>query len=169
MTFDVQQRHALLLQTQPGLRLYALVDGVQYTMHFETPLAPLAERRRSLFEGTPDAPLADAGPWLLDAGRIDPTHLAELVELERTAPAVTWLISPMDLEGLARLLSQRLDTRLPDGRTALVRFWDPRVLVNLAEVLDGHQREEFFANIHEWHMLHNGQRTWIGRHHADAQ
>lgn len=169
MVFDVQKRHELLLQTYRGLRLYALVDGVQYTKHFEIPLTPLGEQRRALFDGTDDAALAHAGPWLVDAEHADPAHVAELVGLEQTAPAVTWLIAPIALEGLAQLLSQRLNTRLPDGRTALVRFWDPRVLASLAEVLDGHQRDEFFAHIHEWHMLHNGQRAWIGRNHADAQ
>jgi len=169
MTFDVQQRHALLLQTHRGLCLYALVDGVQYAKHFGMPLTPMARQRWALFDGTPDAPLAHAGPWLVDAEHAAPAQVAELVELEQTAPAVTWLMSPLDLEGLARSLSQRLDTRLPDGRTVLVRFWDPRVLVSLAEVLDGHQREEFFAHIHEWHMLHSGKRAWIGRNHAHAQ
>ena len=168
MEFDVQQRHMLLARTHRALRLYALVDGVQYTRYFETPLTPLAGRR-ALFHGTDDAALAHAGPWLIDAEHAGSEQLAGLVELERAAPAVTWLIAPQDLEGLAQLLSLRLDMRLPDGRSALVRFWDPRVLANLAELLDGNQREEFFAHIHEWHMLHNGQRAWIGRNHADAQ
>lgn len=169
MTFDVQRRHALLLQTYPDLRLYALVDGLQYTKHFGVQLAPLAGQRCALFDGTPDAPLAHAGPWLVDAQRSDPLQMEELIALEQAAPSVTWLMSSLGLGELARLLSQRLDTRLPDGRTALVRFYDPRVLVSLAEVLDGHQREEFFAHIHEWHLLHNGQRAWIGRNHAHAQ
>jgi hypothetical protein len=57
---------------------------------------------------------------------------------------------------------------LPDGRSALLRFWDPRVLVNLARTLDGAQREEFFGHIHEWHLLDAGRRMWIGRQHAEA-
>lgn len=47
-------------------------------------------------------------------------------------------------------------------------FWDPRVLVNLAEVLEPAQRETFFTHIHEWHLLHKGQRVWVGRQHAQA-
>ena len=43
---------------------------------------------------------------------------------------------------LGQLLQLRLDVNLPDGRSALLRFWDPRVLVNLARTLDGAQREE---------------------------
>ena len=169
MTFDVQRRHALLLQTQVGLRLFALVDGVQYSQQVGTRLTPLDGQRRALFDGTLDAPLAHAGPWLIDTEQASAASVAELVALEQAAPAVTWLIAALDLEGLARLLTRRLDTRLPDGRTALVRFWDARVLANLAQVLDGPQREEFFAHVHEWHLMYRGKRTWIGRNHANAQ
>ena len=57
----------------------------------------------------------------------------------------------------------RLDLRLPDGREALLRFWDPRVLVGLMQVLDEAQRLDFFAHIEEWHLLQDGRRAWIGR------
>ncbi|MES2740153.1 MAG: DUF4123 domain-containing protein [Pseudomonadota bacterium] len=169
MRFDVQRRHALLQESRRDLRLYALVDGVQYTQQVGANLTPLGGQRRALFDGTPDAPLAHAGPWLIDVQQAAAESVDELVALEQTAPAVTWLIAPLALERLAQLLTARLETRLPDGRTALIRFWDARVLANLAQVLDEPQREAFFADIHEWHLMHRGQRTWIGRHHANAQ
>lgn len=168
MAFDVQERHALLLSKNPGLRLFALVDGVQYARHEEQPLIPTPSQR-ALFDGTGDAHLAHAGPWLVDVAQADPAQVVHLVELEQAAPAVSWLMSRLDLATLAAVLTKRLDMRLPDGRTALMRFYDPRVLLGLIEILDGPQREAFFAHIDEWHLLRNGKRVWIGRQHADAQ
>lgn len=165
---DVVVRLAQLRQTMPALRLYALVDGAQYQTHRGGPLQGHAGLY-ALFSGTPDAGLAHAGPWLVDAEQAGNALTADLAELEKQAPAVTWLLAMQDLAGLAQLLQLNLDTRLPDGRTALLRFWDPRVLVTLAELLGPEQRETFFAHIHEWHLLHNEQRAWIGRQHADAQ
>ncbi|WP_231739030.1 DUF4123 domain-containing protein [Herbaspirillum rubrisubalbicans] len=165
--FDVQSRLETLHNSMPALRLYALVDGVQYQ-------AQLCKRFQSssglfpLFARTPDAALAHAGPWLVDTAIANHVSMAELITLERDAPALTWLIASQDLEGLGQLLQLRLDVNLPDGRSALLRFWDPRVLVNLARTLDAAQREEFFGHIHEWHMLHEGRRVCIRRHHADA-
>jgi hypothetical protein len=164
---DVVERLAQLRQSMPALRLYALVDGAQYRARLGEPLAA-QDGFAPLFAGTPDAALAHAGPWLLDAEQAGDALLDALAGLERIAPAVTWLIAPQTIDGLAQLLQLNLDTELPDGRTALLRFWDPRVLVSLAEVLDPGQREQFFAHIHEWHLLHKGQRTWIGRPHAQA-
>ncbi|WP_395137988.1 DUF4123 domain-containing protein [Schlegelella aquatica] len=164
---EVQSRWEQLRHTLPALRLYALVDGVQYQTH----LCKRLQAGRGLFPlfaGTPDAALAHAGPWLVEAACADEALLAALATLEHEAPALVWLIAPQDQEGLAQLLQLRLDVRLPDGRSALLRFWDPRVLFALARTLDAAQREEFFGLIHEWHLLHAGRRMWIGRHHADA-
>lgn len=161
-------RLAQLHESHPALRLYALVDGAQYSAQFGKSLMAHAGLY-PLFAGTPDAALAHAGPWLVDVELADSALIAVLAALEHTAPAVTWLIAQQDLDGLAQLLQLRLDTELPDGRTALLRFWDPRVLFNLAELLDPAQRETFFAHIQEWHLMHNGQRTWIGRQLAQAQ
>ena len=161
-------RLAQLHQSQPALRLYALVDGAQYSAQLGKPLTVHAGLY-PLFAGTPDAALAHAGPWLVDVELADSALIAVLAALELAAPAVTWLIAQQDLDGLAQLLQLLLDAELPDGRTALLRFWDPRVLFNLAELLDPSQRETFFAHIHEWHLMHKGQQTWIGRQLAQAQ
>lgn len=165
---DVIQRLAHLRETCSALRLYSLVDGVQYQTQQDKPLTATIGQA-ALFAGTPDAALAHAGPWLIDTEQVDESLVAALAQIEQDVPSVTWLIAPQDLDGLAQLLQLKLDVRLPDGRSALLRFWDPRVLANLAQTLDGEQREEFFGHIHEWHLLHEGQRVWIGRHHADAQ
>jgi hypothetical protein len=168
MSFDVWARFEGLRATRPELRLYALVDGFRYEEPEEGPTLEQGAATRALFVGTPDAALAFAGPWLVDIERVESELVKRLSALEQQAPAVTWLITPMGLEGLALLLQLKLDARLPDGRTALVRFWDPRILAVLAEQLGPGQREEFFGHITEWHLLHEGQRVWIGRHLANA-
>ena len=63
---DVVDRLMQLRRDMPALRLYALVDGAQYQTQRGQPLQACAGRC-ALFSGTPDAVLADAGPWLVDA------------------------------------------------------------------------------------------------------
>lgn len=164
---DVRSRWERLRRSLPELRLYALVDGVQYQTQRCKRLRA-GSNLVSLFSGRPDEALAHAGPWLIDAVRADHALIAELAALEHEVPSLTWLIAPQDLTGLAQLLQLRLDLQLPDGRSALLRFWDPRVLFTLAQTLDGRQREQLFGHVHEWHLLREGRRVWIGRPHADA-
>lgn len=165
--FDVVERLAQMREIEDYLRLYALVDGAQYESHRGQRLTSAAGYY-SLFDGTPDEPLAHAGPWLIDTEIAGSDCIADLASLESEPPAVSWLIASQDLRGLAQLLQLNLDMRLPDGRVALLRFWDPRVLASLAEVLTSEQRQGFFGHVHEWHLLHDGRRVWIGRRRDNA-
>jgi len=60
---------------------------------------------------------------------------------------MTWTRShpEANLQGLAQLLQLQINARIPDGRNALVRFWDLRVLTGLVDVLNPRQREIFFS------------------------
>jgi Domain of unknown function (DUF4123) len=162
---DVLDRYRQLLQQQTHLRLYALVDGLQYELANNARIEPDQGYNEALFNGTEDEPLAHAGPWLFDLtyNQID---LPDLAQLELTNPAVSWLITPLDLPGLADVLRLKLHAELPNGDQALLRFYDPRVLVNLYNVMDAAQKTAFFQFIDEWHFSRNGQRVWTGRANA---
>lgn len=105
---------------------------------------------------------------MVDVAGAAPSFLEDLAALEQETPSLTWLFAVQDLGGLAQLLQLHLETRLPDGRTALLRFWDPRVLVKLAQIFDPVQREAMFGHIHEWHLLLDARRAIIGRRNADV-
>lgn len=157
MAFDVFDRLDGLRDKFPGLILYCLVDGAQYLQRIGKQFTP-SNGAVALFQGTPDAALAFAGPWLIEVGAVEATRVDELVEFERTSHGISWLITYQNLEGLSQLLRLFLDVELPDGRRALVRFWDTRVLANLAQVLDPIQRRELFGHVFEWHLLLDRER-----------
>jgi hypothetical protein len=163
---DVQARLDALRERRGTTRAYALVDGLQYQQYagkpFDDPDA------RALFEGTPEASLAYAGPWLVDVDAAAPRLQSALVELERERPAVVWVLAGQALDALADALRQQLEARLADGKIGILRFWDPRVLGPLAQLMSAQQRETFFLHSEEWHFLQEGNRVWIGRHHADT-
>jgi hypothetical protein len=161
--FDVAVRLEYLRQEHPGLALYCLLDGAQYLARRGKRFAPRSGAV-ALFMDTPDEALAFAGPWLIETDVAGPELVQELIAFERAGYGVSWLIAYQDLRGLAQILRLHLEAALPDGRQALVRFWDTRVLANLAEVLDAEQRRDFFGHIVEWHlMLNREQRVMIGR------
>jgi Domain of unknown function (DUF4123) len=161
---DVIERYEALLKTRSHMKLFALVDGLGYEQ-LKGEHLQVGPGRYALFEGTPDAALSLVGPWLVDASQDDELR-GHLLATQATTPYVSWLLAEMPLHGLVQLLQLRLDARLPDGGTALLRFYDPRVLKGLSLTLTPAQREEFFAHIHEWHFMCDGQALVIGR--ADA-
>ncbi|WP_253907310.1 DUF4123 domain-containing protein [Herbaspirillum rubrisubalbicans] len=165
MPGDIQQRLAQLRSTMPQLKLYALVDGFHYQAHYEQALEE-DTHVRGLFLGTVDAHLAPSGPWLLDAESAPADLRSNVAQLERKTPSVSWIISAMDLDGMAATLQARVQVELPDGRLALLRLWDPRALANAARDFDEAQRQYLFEGITEWLFFMDNRRLRIGRHHA---
>lgn len=161
---QVLERLETLQASRPHLRMFALVDGLAY----EQLLGERIEQRHGcvpLFAGTPDAALSFAGPWLVDTA-LHMNMRDSLMGKQSLAPVVSWLFTEVPMHGLVELLQLKLDVRMPDGHTALLRFYDPRVLKCLAQTLTASQREEFFEHIQEWHFVVDGQAMRIGR--ADA-
>ena len=165
LNMDVLERFAVLKAQHPALNLYVLVDGLAYEAHTGERLTPLSGVNASLFANTADEPLAHAGPWLFQANQIE-DQLAGLWAFEQAKPAVSWIIAPMDLHGLAQLLQLRQEAKLPCGSQVLLRLSDARVLDKLFAVLTPVQKSEFFGLIAEWHFLHHGERVWTGRAYA---
>ena len=165
---DVLSRFLGLSAKRRELRLYALIDGLVHEQHTGARVQPLPGISCALFDGTDDAPLRNAGPWLCDVSQDEP-RVEAFAMLESARPAVSWLIASMTIEGLAQCLRLKLHAELPGGRRALVRFYDPRALGHLFTVMSGEQRAEFFHLIDEWHFMFRGQRVWMGRLDAQAE
>lgn len=152
------QRQALV---SLPLRLYALVDALLYGRGepAERPAATIG-----LFAGTPDASLADAGPWLIDFEDAPGSVRQSLFALGDGAEGVSWLISGYPFPALADELRGRLNARMPDGRTALLRFYDARLIGEIASLFSFTQRIEFFVPTFDWLVQVNGDLIRVHPH-----
>ncbi|SDE46933.1 DUF4123 domain-containing protein [Paraburkholderia lycopersici] len=160
---DIQSHLREHFPLREDLRVYVLVDGIQFHKHTSTAIQPQAGSVIALFAGTRDERLAPAGPWL-----IDPAHAKGIVriaaEMEPALPGVVWLISALEIEKQAQALRQMIDMRLPNGRELMVRFWDPRALVSLYHSVGREKWRAHFGGVVEWHFIHQGNRIYIGNH-----
>lgn len=164
MPLNVAGRFELLKKDIPQLSAYALVDGVQYSRFTGTHVESRYGVNRALFAGTEDEALAHAGPWLIDLEKESSSTAGTVSQLEQAYPSVMWLFSRLDLESLAMVLQLKLNAKLPDGRTSLVRFWDPRAFVGLFNALDLPSRQEYFSHVDEWHGQIEGKRFHVSIH-----
>lgn len=138
------------IQTSLPVRLYALVDGLLYGDAFGVTALERGSAAIALFDDTPDASLADAGPWLIDFEGAEMATRLALLELAAGASGVSWLTTAYQFQSLARELRGRLDVLMPNGGTALLRFYDARVLGDIARVLSLSQRAAFFVPTFDW-------------------
>lgn len=129
--------------------LFALVDGLQYERFSGDELAFQQNIAMPLFDNYPDSRIAFAGPWMLRmAGAM--ASREHLSTLESALPSVSWIVSPSTLAELVAHFQQQMNTVLPDGRVALLRFQDPRVQVRLGTLLDDYQHRELTCLTREW-------------------
>ncbi|MWP48051.1 DUF4123 domain-containing protein [Gilliamella sp. Pas-s27] len=148
-TFLEQQK-----QSRHKLTLYTLVDGLEYERLFRNELIQ-DKNILPLFIRPNNKEVAFAGPWLIDIMQVDKNVQNSLLQLEKTYSSVTWLISILRLDYLFNQLENQLHLRLPDKRNALLRYYDPRVLNNLQNVLTADQFKLFTLNINDWLYFHN--------------
>ncbi|WP_175751967.1 DUF4123 domain-containing protein [Burkholderia ambifaria] len=146
------------------VHLYALVDGLLFANAAGGSPPQRSQAAAALFDGTPDASLADAGPWLLDYERAGGNVRRSLAAMAGGPTGVSWLISAYPIESLADELRRRLDVRLPDGRTALFRFYDARIMADVASLMEFTQRMQFFVPTFNWLVEVNGKLKGVHPH-----
>ncbi|MBU9576595.1 DUF4123 domain-containing protein [Burkholderia multivorans] len=148
------------------LRLFALTDGLLYSELSGSAPMRSAESAIALLDGTPDASLADAGPWLFDYDGADSATRDVLTRLAHGEFGVNWIISAYQPRQLAGELRERLDATLPDGRTAMLRYYDARVMRYFAPALTSTERTVFFSPAFDWLIEIDGQLFRVHPHAA---
>ncbi|OCG10166.1 hypothetical protein A9G24_10610 [Gilliamella sp. App6-5] len=148
-TFLEQQK-----QSRYKLSLYVLVDGLEYERLFQKEIIQ-DKNTLPLFIRPNNKEVAFAGPWLIDIMQVDKNVQNSLLQLEKTYPSVMWLISILSLDYLFNQLENQLHLQLPNKRNALLRYYDPRVLNKLQNVLTPKQFKLFTLNIIDWIYFHN--------------
>lgn len=135
---------------------YGLVCGLQYERYFSRELTYEKSAILPLFRKYPDAQIAWSGPWIIDL-RSELKYREELLELSLKLPSVSWIKSENDIDTLAGHLARQLNVKLEDGRTALFRFYDPRVMHRVKDVLLPLQVEEILRGVSEWRYSLEGK------------
>ncbi|HGL6719817.1 DUF4123 domain-containing protein [Burkholderia contaminans] len=139
------------------LCLFALADGLLYAESSGSAPVRSPDSAIALLDGTPDASLADAGPWLFDFERSDRSTRGALEHLAQGEYGISWIISAYHPVQLASELRERLDGTLPDGRSVMLRYYDARVMRHFAPALTSTERTMFFFPTFDWLIEIDGQ------------
>lgn len=76
-----------------------------------------------------------------------------------------WLISKQALSTIAGYLRRQLAQKTPEGKSALLRFYDPRVMERLTRILDRAQLSALLGPIDQWIHFDNGRTLqWLAPH-----
>lgn len=155
LSFSFASQHLI---HSSDVSVFALVDGLQYERFTGYELKINPDVVFPLFNTWPDSRIAFAGPWLI---RMNETMemRKQLEALEIALPGVSWIVSGSTPEELVAHLQIYMNTGLPDGRAALLRFQDPRVQVRLGTMLNDLQHQKLTGLMQEWLTIVDG-KVW---------
>jgi hypothetical protein len=156
--------YAELTLDMPGIAVYALLDGAQvyHSAFFKT-----HDHRRKNFisvlndDAEPDAELA--GPILIALEEYCSADFPnQLIALLREKNAVSFLSSQMNIRDLKTHLTWLTDVTHDDGTKWVMRYFDPRIFPNWAEILSPIQRSYALSPISRWlYMAADGSAQLI--------
>ncbi|AMC35304.1 DUF4123 domain-containing protein [Janthinobacterium sp. B9-8] len=133
--------------------LFLLIDAAAQTsgLHRLRFILPAGERC-SLFEDTPEQNLHDLAPWLI---HIDPSYLQsdaflQLLKIEYETASLSWIWTPLNLKELQKTIQPFMQAQLKSGQEALVRIYDPPVLLRLIKTFTPEQEKKLMGQIQAW-------------------
>lgn len=136
---------SLLRVAADGERLFATVDLAALQSQAAPTLKWFRRFNPICLFGDLRAEAELASPWLVEVATGGENEVLEkTVWLAHRHSAVTWISSPLAAPELALQLRRRTEARLPDGDLVLLRFFDPRVLEALSQVLQDDEHRTFF-------------------------
>lgn len=105
---------------------------------------------RSLFTETPEADHSSIGPWLV----LQPSgdyfqHWIRGIQM-LSPNALTFITSPHPFRDAYMHLQRLLNLKLSNGSSALLRYYDPRVMAQLQRVLTTDQLRTLMGPFVEW-------------------
>lgn len=136
--------------------LYALVDGLQFERHLGYEIETRNDVSYPFFDTYPDSKIAFAGPWLFRLNYSE-EYRGKLAELETKCPSVSWLLSPLTPESLLLRFKEFSTIELPNGKCALFRIYDPRVLKNLGSWLEISDCFRLIQDVRRWVFMANDE------------
>lgn len=103
------------------------------------------EYSESLFSSLPEQNLKNVSPILCQVSM----HEIEIIKnyLENKPESILFIASMLPLSQLSKRLQKFMEFRLADGRTGIIRLYDPRTFRSFNNMMKSQQKYDFWGNI----------------------
>lgn len=99
----------------------------------------------SLFSTLSEYYLKDISPILCQVDKHDEIFISEFLDNKRES--ILFLQSSLSLSRLSQRLQNYMEFKTPDGRTGIIRLYDPRAFRNFNNMLKLKQKQNFWKDI----------------------
>ncbi|MFI8035523.1 DUF4123 domain-containing protein [Acinetobacter sp. ABJ_C3_5] len=155
MNLENQKFEAYILNNYKNQRLFCLVDGAQIDHQQVQNIHFTFGSCIYLFKGTFEEDAYQYGPILFDLSLLGQNQLENLLHLMKEKDSMIFIESHLEIKQLKRKLLEKLYIEFEDGGVGILRYYDPRVLKRLSQIITPEQKAQFMDGFETvYFMLH---------------
>lgn len=144
---QIKELETNILKNRKFGDMFCLIDGVQIDHDSVVNISRTYGECDYLFKGTLEEEAYLYGPILINLNSIDDEQLNNLFNLMKAKDSLIFLQSSLESNKLKNLLLEKLYIYFENGEIGILRFYDPRVLTRLYQIMDDDQKIEFITGI----------------------
>ncbi|WP_423368193.1 DUF4123 domain-containing protein [Burkholderia sp. LMG 32019] len=140
-------------------KLYGLVDGAQYPEALAAWVLEFSPEVRSLFEGLPEEEAGNAAPILFEIDDAHSEWVRHIDQMDLYRPCFAVMRSALGIDELKIHIQRFLFADIGEGMQVLLRWFDPRSLPSIVDVVGKAVSVELTRPITTW-MYRGGNSEW---------
>ncbi|QBQ17123.1 DUF4123 domain-containing protein [Acinetobacter haemolyticus] len=155
MNLENKKIETYILNNHKNRKLFCLVDGAQIDHSTVPNIQHTFGGCLYLFKETFEEEAYQYGPIMFDLSQSNQEQLENLFHLMRNKDSMIFIESGLDIKSLKNKLLEKLYVELEDGGIGILRYYDPRVLKRLSQIITDEQRTQFMDGFDTlYFMLH---------------
>lgn len=155
MIIEIKAFEQFIQNNQTTQGFYCLIDGAQIDREQITPIEDTFGSCHYLFKDTFEEEAYQYGGILIDLNLITSDQLNNIITLMKQSNAMIFFKSSLSIKPLKNTLLEKLYLELEDDGIGILRFYDPRVLNRLNQILSLEQKKDFMDGIDAYYFMLN--------------
>ncbi|ELW87426.1 MULTISPECIES: DUF4123 domain-containing protein [Acinetobacter] len=155
MIITIKDFDQFIENNQKNLGFYCLIDGAQIDHKQITHIEHTFGSCDYLFKDTFEEEAYLFGGILIHLPFIQSLQFENIIKLMNQHNAMIFFKSALSIKQLKNILREKLYLELEDGGIGILRFYDPRILNRLHQILTPEQKKEFMNGIDVYYFKLN--------------
>ncbi|WP_180175538.1 DUF4123 domain-containing protein [Acinetobacter sp. YH12025] len=152
---EIKELESYISKNHKSNGMFCLIDGAQIDHESGLNIEQTYGACNYLFKGTFEEEAYLYGPILIDLSYVDDKQLDNLFNLMKVKDSLIFLQSPLEPKLLRNSLLEKLYIEFEDGEIGILRFYDPRILIRLSNIINSEQTVQFMDGINAFYFTLN--------------
>lgn len=154
---EIKELESYISKNHKSNGMFCLIDGAQIDHELGLNIELTYGACDYLFKGTFEEEAYLYGPILVDLNYVDDQQLKKLFKLMKDKDSLVFFQSFLEPKQLRNSLLEKLYIEFEDGEIGILRFYDPRILNRLNQILTLEQKQKFMTEINSYYFVLNSE------------